>query len=296
MPLASPGMVVGFVAAWVDCGSERWFGRGPAGIGRSAHARRDAPARDLWINCAFVKSSAKPSGSLEKMSRSKMETVENVVAPMVEAAVAKGWIDRREGLVERLSEFARELRKWNRTFNLTSVVEPAEVAELHFLDSLAIAPWVPEGARMLDVGAGAGFPGLPLALARDDVEVSLVDRTEKKVAFMKNAIARLGIANARALHVRLEGQPDEEGLEGPFDVVVSRAFTAPEAWLPFAAPYAREGGTVIAMLGSKGPEVEELVEQLGLEPESLRRIDYRLPSGARRALLLWTRGPIRAGN
>src|SRR5690606_4212758 len=82
-------------------------------------------------------------GILGKMSRSKMETVENVVAPMVEAAVAKGWIDRREGLVERLSEFARELRKWNRTFNLTSVVEPAEVAELHFLDSLAIAPWVP---------------------------------------------------------------------------------------------------------------------------------------------------------
>lgn len=228
------------------------------------------------------------------MSPLEDRAVENAVAAGVEEAVERGWIRPREGLVERLAAFAHALRKWNRTFNLTAVVEPSEIAELHFLDSLAIAPWVPEGARVLDVGAGAGFPGLPLALAREDVEVNLVDRTEKKVAFMKQAIARLGVQNARAFHARLEGRPVEEGWETPFDVVVSRAFAAPEEWLPFAAPYAREGGRVIAMLGAKGPEPAELAEQLGLETGSLRRVDYRLPSGARRALLLWTRGPIRA--
>jgi len=212
--------------------------------------------------------------------------VENAVAWAVDEAVERGWVEEAPGLVEALVRLARELAKWNRVYNLTSLETPAEVAELHLLDSLAVAPWVPTAARVLDVGAGAGFPGLPLALARRDVDVVLVDRTEKKVAFMKNAIARLGIRNAQALHLRLEGKGEEE-LGGPFGVVVSRAFAPPEEWLPFGAAYAREDGRVVAMLGGRSPEVGELARALGIESAALQRIDYRLPSGASRGILVW---------
>lgn len=204
-----------------------------------------------------------------------------------EQARERGWaaLDGRQA--ETLAELAHLLVKWNRRFNLTSITREAEIAELHILDSLALGPQLEAGERILDVGAGAGFPGLPLAIARPDTRWVLVDRTEKKVAFMKNAIASLGISNAEGRHLRLGGKGEEEGLEG-FDVAVSRAFAAPERWLPFGASYVRPGGRVIAMLGGKAFEPEDLVGGLGLEAGSLDFSSYRLPSGAARGLLVWT--------
>ena len=228
----------------------------------------------------------KLAGSLKKMGEGSRDAVENVVRWAVQEAARRGWVEDRPGLAEALTDFVRLLAKWNRVYNLTALEDPTEVAELHLLDSLAVAPWVPAGARVLDVGAGAGFPGFPLAMARPDVQVVLVDRTEKKVAFMKNAIARSSLRNARPLHLRLEGKGKED-LGGPFDVVVSRAFAAPEVWLPFGAAYARRGGKVIGMLGGRAPEMQEIGRAVGISERALERVDYVLPSGARRGILVW---------
>lgn len=221
------------------------------------------------------------------MSKLEDPTVENAIREALDTARARSWVDLGGPEAERLVDLVRTLLKWNRTFNLTSITEPRKVAELHVLDSLALAPHLETGSEVLDVGSGAGFPGLPMAIARADTRWTLVDRTEKKVAFMKNAIARLGIENARALHLRLGGDPRREGLER-FDTVVSRAFTAPEKWLPFASAYARPGGRVIAMLGNQIPDLDRLAEELGLERGSFEELAYRLPSGASRGLLIWT--------
>lgn len=189
-----------------------------------------------------------------------------------------------DAAAERLAEFVAELVRWNQKFNLTSITDRSGILEKHLLDSLAIVPRVPPGASVLDAGTGGGFPGVPLAILRPDVRVLLVDRTEKKVLFLKTTLARLRIENARAAHARLEGRPDEERL-GRVDVAVSRAFVAPEEWLRFGAAYVSPGGRVVAMLGVEDPA--EVVARAGLATEEVvEATGYRLPSGDRRGLVV----------
>lgn len=212
------------------------------------------------------------------------EPVEKCVARVAEEAGRRFGFAPAPGSEVKLGAFAAELVRWNRSINLTSITEPEAVAELHFLDSLAVVPLVPEGATVLDVGTGGGFPGVPLAAVRPDLQITLVDRTEKKILFLKTTLARLGIANARPAHLRLEGNPAAEGL-APFDVAVSRAFAAPEDWLPLARAYVKPGGRIIAMLGADQPGEPELGEALGGD-RVIAFQRYVLPSGHQRALLV----------
>ena len=173
--------------------------------------------------------------------------------------------------------------KWNRTINLTAITDPAEVVEKHVLDSLALVPFVPRGT-LLDAGSGAGFPGLPVRIARPDLGLVLVDSVQKKVAFLKSALAELRLANVSARAVRLSGDPPAEGL---FRVqgAVARAFAAPTRWLQLAQHYVVPGGLVLCMLGAKdvAPEVQG---ELDLTSEHA----YRLPfSGAQRRLRIYRR-------
>jgi 16S rRNA (guanine527-N7)-methyltransferase len=191
--------------------------------------------------------------------------------------------------IRGLGLLAEELLRWNARVNLTAVTSEAAVAEKHLLDSLAVLPEL-EGARsLLDLGAGAGFPGLPLKLLRPELEVTLVDSVGKKVGFMKHAIARLGLKGARALHLRAEGKPEREGLPRT-EVVISRALMDVGEWTHLAAAYAEPGGRVVAMLG-KSPAEEDLksvAQASGLELVSLRR--YALPfSGDPRAVAVFRR-------
>lgn len=175
------------------------------------------------------------------------------------------------------------LLKWNRSINLTAITEPSEVVEKHVLDSLALVPFVPRGT-LLDVGTGAGFPGLPVRIARPDLALVLVDSVQKKVAFLKSALAELRLANVRALAMRLSGDPAREGLS-LVDGAVARAFAAPRPWLRLAGNYVRPGGMVLCMLGARdeAPPVEGELELTGEH-------EYRLPfSGAQRRLRMYRR-------
>jgi len=192
-------------------------------------------------------------------------------------------------LADRLLVFRDELLKWNKKVNLTAITDPREVLEKHFLDSLAVLPEVEGAASLLDLGAGAGFPGIPLKLARPALSVTLVDAVGKKVAFMKQAIARLGLAQGgRAVHVRAEGDPQGEGLP-PADRVICRAFMDVPDWLPLARHYLAPGGQAVAMLG-RVPEpasLDEAAHANGLRLVSLRK--YALPfSGAERGVAVFS--------
>ena len=147
----------------------------------------------------------------------------------------------------RLERYADRLLAWNRKVNLTTITEPAEVAEKHLVDSLLLLPLLGEARTLLDVGAGAGLPGVPLACARGSLEVTCCDSVAKKVAFVKAVAAELDLP-VRALPVRADGDPEREKLPRA-EAVVSRALADPERWVPLGARYLAPGGTLFAMLG-----------------------------------------------
>jgi 16S rRNA (guanine527-N7)-methyltransferase len=123
-----------------------------------------------------------------------------------------------DGAAERLLRYVWLLDKWNRTYNLTAVREPEKMVAHHLLDSLSVLPYV-GGKRIIDVGTGAGLPGIPLALALPEAEVVLLDSSHKKMAFVEQALMELRIENARAVCRRVEDYRPEQ----PFGVVISRA-------------------------------------------------------------------------
>lgn len=182
-----------------------------------------------------------------------------------------------EDRIRLLLRFRDELLKWNQKVNLTAITQPREVLEKHFVDSLAVLGELGGARTVLDVGAGAGFPGIPLKIARPELEVTLVDTVGKKVAFMKNAIAALRLfPGAKAVHARAEGSPEREALPR-VDLAVSRAFTDVRDWVPLAAKYLAPGGRVLAMLGQMPSEavLQGAAASAGLRVLSSRA--YQLP-------------------
>lgn len=187
------------------------------------------------------------------------------------------------------ARYRDELLRWNARVNLTAITAPDEVAEKHFLDSVAVMPEVVGAGSLLDVGAGAGFPGLPLKLALPGLEVTLVDAVAKKVGFLKHVSAQLQLRGVRAVHGRAEGNRVGEGLPA-VDRVVARAFMDLEAWLALAPAYLAEGGRVVAMLGRAParPELDAAAARHGMRCLSERR--YALPfSGDPRSVAVFER-------
>jgi 16S rRNA (guanine527-N7)-methyltransferase len=190
----------------------------------------------------------------------------------------------------QLALYASELLKWNQRVNLTAITAPEEVVEKHLVDSLAVLPELDalQPRTVLDLGAGAGLPGIVWAIARPSLHLTLVDAVAKKVAFLKAVSARLGLApRVRATHVRLGGQPALERLE-PAQVVVSRAFMDLDGWLDLARPYVATDGAVMAMTGRHlGSTDLELIGQTHRYRLRSSR-QFRLPrSGDERGVSVW---------
>ncbi|NOK11642.1 16S rRNA (guanine(527)-N(7))-methyltransferase RsmG [Corallococcus exercitus] len=190
----------------------------------------------------------------------------------------------------QLQRLMAELLKWNAKVNLTAITAPEEVLEKHFLDSLAVLPEVTGATSLLDLGAGAGFPGLPLRLALPGLGVTLVDTVGKKIAFIKAAAASLGLTGVRGLHARAEGKPETEGIPRA-QVLIARAFMDLPDWLGLAPAYVEEGGRVVAMLGKAqtDAELQARAAERNLRVVSARA--YRLPfSGAERQVAVFAKG------
>ncbi len=165
---------------------------------------------------------------------------------------------------ERLIRFVRLIERWNKVYNLTAVRDPLEMVSRHLLDSLALLPHLPAG-RVLDLGTGAGLPGIPLALARPGQEFVLLDAVAKKIRFCTQAAIELGLDQVKAVHGRVEQyQPDP-----PIEVVITRAFADLGATLALVRPILAGGGQLLALKGQL-PEAREL-------PEGARVVPLQVP-------------------
>jgi len=220
--------------------------------------------------------------------------------------------------VDQFAIHARELLHWNHKINLTAVTDPLDVAVKHYLDSIAPANSLPHDGLLLDIGAGGGFPGIPLKILLPSLSVTLIDASRKKVSFLKHAGRTLGLSNLKVLHIRAEDlqrqvflPPDDrraasvtgspvvynDSLVQPFNVIVSRALTSLDQFISMALPLLATDGMMIALKGRiSEPELSSAHRMLHnrLNPQSssgalytIRVEKYSLPIvKSRRALVV----------
>jgi len=168
---------------------------------------------------------------------------------------------------QKLLDYVALIYKWNQVHNLTAVREPLEMITLHILDSLSILPHI-DCKRLLDVGAGAGLPSIPLAICLPDLQVTAIDAVQKKVIFMRQAKAQLGLANFSVIHGRIEEQevPSKEMPE-KFDVITSRAFSEIGLFVKLTKHLLADGGRWLAM---KGAVPQHEFDKSGLQPVDIK--------------------------
>ena len=162
-------------------------------------------------------------------------------------------LDLNEKQHEQLLDYLALLAKWNSVYNLTSVRDPMQMATLHLRDSLAAVSAFAGARNVLDVGAGGGLPGIVLAIARPDMQVSLIDTVHKKTAFLKQVKAELGLANATVYTSKVQ----EVTVPARFDVITSRAFADLSDFVEWSGQLLEEGGKFIALKGVAPPEERE---------------------------------------
>ncbi|HRP87707.1 MAG TPA: 16S rRNA (guanine(527)-N(7))-methyltransferase RsmG [Gammaproteobacteria bacterium] len=203
---------------------------------------------------------------------------ESRVQQLIEQGLAE--LDLREppGLAAALAGYLELLARWNRTYNLTAVREPEEMVTRHVLDSLVVLPFI-DAERMLDVGTGAGLPGLVLAMARPGQRFVLLDSSGKKTRFVEHAATRLGLGNVEVVQARVEDHEDEEG----FAVVLSRAFASVADFIRLAGHLARTEGRLLAMKGAL-PEAELAALPAGWGLQAVHKLSVPGLAGRRHLL------------
>ena len=163
--------------------------------------------------------------------------------------------------LESFTMYANEMCKWNRKINLTSITLPEEIAVKHFLDSLTILKHVDIRGKLIDLGSGGGFPGIPIKILAPDMRIVSVDAVEKKINFQRHVIRTLDLNDFTALHSRVENLPPI--YKNSFNCVVSRAFTDITEFVKYALPFLAEQGIIIAMKGKDGrKEADAAIEKL----------------------------------
>ena len=168
------------------------------------------------------------------------------------------------------------LLEYNKMFNLTAITQPDEVRIKHFEDCRAIIDYIPQNASLVDVGSGAGFPGMVIAIARPDVSVTLIDSLNKRVNFLQTVVHELELKNVTCHHLRAEEGGANPCFREKFDIATARAVARLNVLAEYCLPYVKVGGAFLAM---KGPnpreEVTDIILKLGGNTPEV--FDYSLP-------------------
>ncbi len=194
------------------------------------------------------------------------------------------------GQLDKFSRDAEFLLEYNEKVNLTALTDPEGIAIKHFADSvipLSLVPF-PEGSTVIDVGTGAGFPGVPMKILRPDLSLTLLDSLQKRLTFLEELSERIGQPDNRLVHARAEAAGADPALRGKYDVAVSRAVARLAVLCEYCLPLVRVGGFLVAL---KGPDCQEELEEArnairilgGGEP---RQIEYSLGEAGSRSLII----------
>ena len=189
-------------------------------------------------------------------------------------------------------KYAGLLVEWNSKMNLTAITDPEGIAVKHFFDS--VYPFaafekakLPQGARLIDVGTGAGFPSCPLKLFRPDIELTLLDSLNKRIRFLSELSEQLGLG-AECIHGRAEELNRKEGFKGGFDAATARAVANLEKLCGYCLPFVKSGGVFVALKGSGGREelaaADKAIKKHGGEVALCE--EYALPNGDGRCLIV----------
>ena len=178
-------------------------------------------------------------------------------------------IDLTPEQIEQFCRYGDLLLEWNEKMNLTAITEPGEVVIKHFVDSLAFRRPVPNSAlsgRLVDIGTGAGFPGIPLKIICPQLDMTLVDSLAKKLNFLENVITELGLTGIKTLHIRAEEIGRNPDYRENCDIVTARAVARLPVLLEYALPVLKVGGLFLA---GKGIQVDEEIQEASRAIETL---------------------------
>lgn len=146
------------------------------------------------------------------------------------------------------------LLEWNQKMNLTAILDPDEIIVKHFLDSLTIEKYLKDGSKVIDIGTGAGFPGIPLAIYRQNVQFLLADSLQKRILFLEEVKKQISLKNVELKHARAEDLGKNLNYREQYDFAVSRAVAPLRTLLEYTVPFVKKDGYCICMKGSKGKE------------------------------------------
>lgn len=175
--------------------------------------------------------------------------------------------------------YMTNLLEWNEKINLTAITDEDDIILKHFIDSLTILEYIPEKSNVIDVGTGAGFPGIPLKIVREDINMTLMDSLNKRITFLNEIINKLGLKKINAIHSRAEELAKMPEHREKYDIAVSRAVANLSTLSEYMIPFVKVGGKCICMKGSNIEEelktAKNAIKELGGEIEKV--INFKLP-------------------
>ena len=182
-----------------------------------------------------------------------------------------------EEQIEKFYNYMNLLIEWNKKINLTAIVEPKDIILKHFIDSLTIVKYIKEGETIIDVGTGAGFPGIPLKIAREDLKITLADSLNKRINFLNEVINKLDLKNIATIHTRAEELGKNKKYREKFDIATSRAVANMSTLSEYLIPFIKVKGRCICMKSSDiDTELEnakKAINILGCKIESKDKFD-----------------------
>lgn len=188
---------------------------------------------------------------------------------------------------QRLDLYAQRLVAWNEKMNLTGITDPEGILEKHFIDSIEPLRFVeiPRNARVIDVGTGAGFPGLPLLIARPDLDLTLADSLHKRLVFLKDVLHGCGLV-AERVHERAEILSKDPDYREQYDIATARAVAPLPVLCEYCLPFVKVGGAFLALKGAEDEVAAAKCAIATLGGELEQNVSYKLPSGDSRHLVV----------
>lgn len=191
---------------------------------------------------------------------------------------------------ENLEKYAQMMLRYNEVMNLTAITEPDEIREKHFLDSitLLLSEKIEKGCSLIDIGAGAGFPSIPVKIVREDIRLTMLDSLNKRINFLNDVVKEIGLEEAKAIHMRAEEGGKNKELREKFDIATARAVADLSVLSEYALPFVKVGGYFVAMKGNAPKEelegAKKAIREMGGEVESVKEVV--LPSGINHSLII----------